>query len=151
MEIPKVLTSAITATSTMTAFSYFVSYIKERNFKEPELLADLSQEFIPSKERALALPAGWLTHYSMGLAWALFETCLIENQKMKANVKSSILFGCFGGVIGALVWRTVFKNHPRPPVIPYHRFYGHLVLAHIVYSMALVQSSKKLNASSSFV
>ncbi|HEX8376254.1 MAG TPA: hypothetical protein VF602_00450 [Pedobacter sp.] len=144
MKIPKVLTSAITATSAMTAFSYLVSYIKERNFREPELLADLSQELIPNKERALALPTGWLTHYSMGLAWALFETCLVENRKMKADVKSSVLFGCFGGVTGALVWGLVFKIHPKPPQIPYRRFYGHLILAHIVYSIALVQSSKNL-------
>jgi hypothetical protein len=140
MKADRILISGLTATTLMTLFSYIVSNSKRRNFKEPELLAGLLKEVVPQQE--LALPAGWGTHYSMGICWASVFDLLFEKAGVERDLKNAVILGGFSGLTGMVIWGLAFKMHPNPPITDYKRFYGHLLLAHIVYTLTVTSCSK---------
>lgn len=135
MKANKILLAGVTGTTMMTLFSYIVSNAKDRNFKEPELLAALLKDVLPDKR--LALPAGWSTHYSMGISWAVVFQFLFEKTTIKPDIKTGLVLGVLSGLTGIIVWRLAFKMHCKPPKIDFKKFYGHLLLAHLVYSITV--------------
>jgi len=146
MNVAKTLLSGIIATSAMTLYSYAVSRKKDENFREPELLAELADDFLPASARDLATPAGWMAHYNVGLGLALALEAYWKKKGKKRSVLNGVLAGTVAGLGGIMVWELTFRLHPREPVIPYHRFYGQLLLAHIVYAVTLAEMQKKLEA-----
>ncbi len=142
MNVSKIIASGFVGTSLMTLFSYIVSTIKRKNFKEPELLADLEKDALQYNAKELSLPAGWSTHYSIGIVWAIVYHLLWEKTTIKPRVKSGLILGGISGLTGVVFWDTFFKIHPDPPRIDYKRFYGHLVLAHLVYGVFVTISGK---------
>jgi len=140
MKADKVILPGITGTSLMTAFSYAVSAYKERNFKEPELLAALLKEGLQNDRAALA--AGWMTHYTMGICWALLFELLFKKAAVKANFTNALVLGTMSGLTGIWIWRFAFKIHRTPPRIDFNQFYWHLLLAHVVYSLGVTAASK---------
>ena len=128
----------------MTLFSYLASSYKKENFSEPQLLGTFIQPALPpEKSEALALPAGWSFHYSMGLAWTVVHRFLIDKTKVPANIRSAIVIGILSGAFGALIWKLLFKYHPAPPHTNTKKFYRHLVLAHIVFSSVTIPRTPK--------
>lgn len=121
----------------MTLFSYIVSEAKGKNFKEPVLLAALEKDALPEAAKEFALSAGWSTHYSIGIMWALLYEYLWQNTNIKPTVKSGLILGGLSGLTGILIWGFAFKIHPNPPRIDYRKFYGHLLLAHFIYSISV--------------
>src|SRR5205085_8074162 len=99
------------------------------------LLAALLKDHLREKE--WALPLGWLTHYSMGICWAALFHLLFEKEHWKPGLKNGLLLGSFSGLTGIIIWRLAFKNKPRMQSIDYKRFYRHLFLAHLVYSLTV--------------
>lgn len=146
MNVVKTLLSGIVATSAMTLYSYAVSRSKKENFREPELLAELADDFLPAAVRDLAIPAGWIAHYSVGLGLALGLEAYWQKNRTKRSVMNGMLAGAVAGLGGIMVWELTFRLHPRQPVIPYSRFYGQLLVAHIVYSVTLSKMQKRLEA-----
>jgi hypothetical protein len=142
MKWRKTLISGLAGTTLMTLFSYAISETKKRNFKEPDLLGGLLQNKLESKK--LALPAGWSTHYTMGILWAFVFEFLFEKARLKRDLKNGIILGGLSGVTGIIAWRMAFKMHPNPPRIDANGFYKQLLIAHIVYSIVLTKSSKHL-------
>lgn len=135
MNLIKTFVSGFAGTSAMTLFSYAVSDDKAKNFKEPELLGLLMKDSMDRKN--LAVPAGWLTHYSIGITWAAVFELVWCRSNVKPNKKSGIVLGSFSGLMAIMIWKAVFNIHHKPPKIDYNRFYGHLFLAHIVYSLSV--------------
>ena len=133
-------------TSLMTLFSYILSAKKRENFKEPLLLADVEKEALPGILKQYATPAGWITHYSMGIAWATFFELLLKQRIIKSGLNSGFYLGIFSGLTAILIWKLVFKFHPNPPKINYTAFYKQLFFAHIVYSVkvAITNRNNKL-------
>ena len=144
MKASKILLAGLTGTSLMTLFSYLVSAYKEENFKEPQLLAALEKNALPVSEKKLALPAGWSTHYSIGILWAVVYEYLWQNTNIKPTVKTGLVLGCLSGLTGILIWKMAFKIHPGPPRINFGNFYAHLLLAHLIYSLSVTMTSKSL-------
>ena len=139
METIKIVRSGIVATSMMTIFSYLASGGKAKNFREPELLCEIFSEKSAAKKcEQPFLSAGWAAHYAMGVCWSGLENYLLRENRMKADLKSGLLFGCSGGLTGILIWNQLFKLSRRPPLTVYPKFYAHLLLAHIVYSLSVV-------------
>jgi hypothetical protein len=103
------------------------------------LLAALLNDVLEERKE-LALPAGWATHYSMGLVWAFVHSFLIQEAKIKPSLKNGFFLGIFSGLTGILIWDLVFKIHPNPPKTDFKRFYSHLLLAHIVYSVSVTKA-----------
>ena len=146
MKANKIIVSGLAATSLMTLFSYIVSAYKEKNFKEPELLAALEENALPAEAKKLALPAGWSTHFGVGIVWAGVYEYLWQNADIKPTLKSGLVLGGLSGLMGVLIWRAAFKIHPAPPRIEYGRFFGHLILAHVVYGIVVTMAGKDRKA-----
>ncbi|WP_423146036.1 hypothetical protein [Rubrolithibacter danxiaensis] len=133
MKATPIVSSGLTGTSAMTLFSYIVSENKEKNFKEPEVLAQLLQNMLPQIKKEPTQVAGWSMHYSMGMIFALIYEYLWQERKVKPTIKNGLILGGLSGLAGIMVWKLVFKIHPNPPKLHFNRYYGHLFLAHLVF------------------
>jgi hypothetical protein len=148
MKVNSIFLSGLAGTSAMTLFSYLVSAVERRNFKEPELLAELEDDVLPAQSKQVALPAGWSTHYTMGIVWAGVFHFLWHKTAFRPTSKSSLSLGILSGITGVIIWDLVFKAHPNPPRTNYKRFYGHLLLAHVVYSLVTTVTARELEKTS---
>lgn len=135
LDIPEALAAGVTGTTFMTLFSYLVSEAKDRNFKEPELLGTLLRRILPTMSKSNSQLSGWALHYVVGILFAMFYVWLWNGKMLKASGKSGIGLGAVSGVIGALVWHLTFRLHPSPPKTSYRKYYGHLVVTHIVFGL----------------
>src|SRR3954471_287184 len=140
MDTQKIVVSGVAGTTLMTLFSYAASIYTGKNFKEPVLLS----EFFPKQLQRihLATPAGWLTHYTMGVCWAAVFQLLFSRRIAKPNVLNGMLLGTLSGITAIAIWRSAFRSHSRSPKISFKSFYLHLVLAHLVYTVSVVQVHK---------
>jgi hypothetical protein len=140
----RIVISSLAATSMMTMFSYFISESNRRNFKEPQLLGVLLKEALPNSKKNLAITAGWVTHYTVGLVWALAYSYLFEKSRKQPDFKDGLVLGGLSGLIGAGVWKLAFRIHPNPPEIAFDKFYRHLLLAHLVYMLSLIREIREI-------
>jgi hypothetical protein len=141
MNREKMIEAGVAGTTLMTLFSYGASIYEGKNFKEPELLS----EFFPKQlqDFHLAVPAGWLTHYSMGISWAAVFQLLFNRKIVKPNMLNGMLLGTLSGIMAIAIWRSAFKLHSINPKISFKSFYRHLILAHLVYSLSVVEVYQK--------
>jgi hypothetical protein len=142
MNAAKIIFSGITGTSLMTLFSYAVSGAGKKNFKEPELLAALEKTALTDAIKALALPAGWGTHYSIGIVWAAVYEYFWQKKLMKRTVKNGLILGGLSGLTGIAIWKLTFKIHPDPPRIDFRKFYIQLLIAHLIYGLGVTVTSR---------
>lgn len=84
-----------------------------------------------------ARPIGWLLHFGMGLSWAIVQNWLLKHIRTQKEKAQIIGLGTFSGISGILIWKVVFEKHPHPPRTDFNRFYGHLLLAHMVYTLTV--------------
>ena len=140
MKTKSILLGAAAGTAAMTVFSYFLSGKKDKEFKEPKLLGKMVNRAFPSMEEAPAQIAGWMMHGSMGLIFASVYQWLLENINFRRDVPDDIFIGFVNGIAGVVIWKLVFSVHPDPPKIHFKRFYQHLVLAHIIFSVTALSA-----------
>ena len=133
MQVTKIIAAGITGTSAMTLFSYIISALKEKNFKEPELLSKLMFRIVPDMKKDESDIAGWNTHYLVGLAFAAVYAQLWSKTKMKPTPINGAILGGLSGLLAIAVWKLTFKAHPAPPKTDYKRYYGHLFVTHIIF------------------
>jgi hypothetical protein len=145
MKAGKLLINAVTGTSIMTGFSYMVSASKRKNFREPELLAHFFQSVNPDLSSSRALAAGWATHYSLGIVWAIVHHLLLQTTGTRPSIKAGLSLGLFSGLVGVAVWHQLFKLQPSLPSTPLQRFYSHLMLTHLVFSLTVVHKNKEVH------
>lgn len=132
MLIASLVLSCIIATSLMTGYSYALSALTNKQFREPELLNGLLNNWF-HKSFPKTAPAGWLIHYAVGLMFIVayhFVFNLIE-----PTLLNYVWTGLVSGLIGAGVWFVTLNIHPVPP--PTHRagYYAQLVPAHIIFAL----------------
>ncbi|WP_134090492.1 hypothetical protein [Olivibacter sp. XZL3] len=142
MKIKSALFPSLIGTTAMTMLSYSVSESKDENFKEPKLLAELVEKIFADEYKSLAKPSGWVMHYTMGfLMTAVFQEFWKQTDTIP-NAKKGAYAGIVSGVAGILIWKTLFKVSKKNPKIPFKRYYGHLLLAHIVFSTGVALASR---------
>ena len=132
MRFLKPLLAGAIGTSFMTLYSYGYSLFKERQFREPVLLAHLLKGR-EEAERGQDYLQGWLVHYLVGALFstsyqALFKGRLIRNSRIKG-----VVFGGLYGLLGVAGWKATVGLHPAPPKIKYNEYYRHLVIAHLIF------------------
>lgn len=135
MEKHNILSGALVGTTAMTLFSYILSHIKESNFKEPELLALLGHRLFPGTDKKLMRFAGWQIHYAVGLAFVSSYSWLWRKTRLKPTLTVGLLLGAISGIMGAFVWKLVFKIHPDPPEIEFKNYYRQLIAAHMIFGV----------------
>lgn len=128
-----IVKATIVGTSAMTLFSYLISEKKEENFREPLVLADLISRIFPTMRKSDAALEGWGLHYFSGFMFCYGYHKLWKTKKVNPGVVSGSLLGAASGVAGVLVWKAVFKLHPNPPAKNLKKYFGHLLLAHVVF------------------
>jgi hypothetical protein len=127
------ISSAIVATSGMTAFSYIISGGNHNNFREPNILGKLLHRLKPAIDRPTALAAGWVLHYTVGLIFTSTYDQIWKRKIMQPGLASGSLLGAACGFIAIAVWKTVLSLHPNPPKINFRKFYMQLFPAHVVF------------------
>ncbi|MCC6412062.1 MAG: hypothetical protein IT270_10410 [Saprospiraceae bacterium] len=129
----------------MTLFSYLVSRSENRNYREPEVLGELINRFPINFSKTQTQIAGWVAHYATGVGFEVLYSQLWKQKKIKPSLASGALLGAASGVAGILVWKAAFKAHPNPQPKNLKKYFGHLMLAHVVFGVfsALTYKSQK--------
>ena len=130
----RVASAAITGTTVMTAFSYYISAVEKKNFREPQLLGELLRRLVRDMDQKNANIIGWNIHYAVGVLFAFFYA-LIWRRKRKIGLLSGLVLGGISGLVGILAWRYTFRFHPHPPHTNYKQYYRHLFLAHLFFGV----------------
>ena len=146
-QIAKAVTAGTVGTTAMTAFSYMLSQQKDRNFREPRLLAGMMEK-LTTLNKDEATKIGWLVHYSVGIFFALVYQSLVEKRLIQANVKSGLVIGGITGLFGVAIWHLTRSLHPKPPRTNYRKFYGQLVVAHIIFGTITIILLRRKNTGS---
>jgi hypothetical protein len=134
-QVAKIIIAGSAGTSAMTIFSYALSEVRDTNFKEPVLLAKMIANLnVPIKKEDTRLQ-GWLLHYGVGIFFAFTYRHFLKEIRPLDKVKAGLIIGALTGVFGMSVWRLTFLLHPKPPVTNYRRFYGQLLVAHVIFGV----------------
>lgn len=134
--IVKIIAGAIVGTSFMTAFSYYVSYKLERQFKEPKLLNKLlGRTNLYGRHKRVPPVTGWLIHYSVGLFFIAVYHYFWKFTLVNPSLLSGALLGFANGFIGAAGWGVLFRIHNDPPSIDFSKYYMQLIIAHIIFGL----------------
>ncbi len=135
MQTGKVIISSLVGTSAMTLFSYLASGVVNKNFREPEILGQLANRLPHGASKKYAQVVGWCAHYATGILFEVVFSALWKRKKIKPSTASGAVLGAASGLAGVIVWKGVFEAHPNPPPKDLKRFFGHLVLAHVVFGV----------------
>jgi hypothetical protein len=76
---------------------------------------------------------GWALHYLAGFGFCYVYDRLWKAGKLKPNLLSGMGLGAASGVVGILVWKAVFNLHPNPPAKNLKKYFGHLMVAHVIF------------------
>ncbi|NDP26785.1 MAG: hypothetical protein GZ087_05070 [Flavobacterium sp.] len=142
MKTGKILIAAIVGTSAMTLFSYLVSSSENKNFREPEVLGQLIKRLPKSRSKKSSQIAGWLLHYTIGISFVTFYHQLWKRKKINPSLASGAGLGAASGLVGVTGWKGMFEFHPKPPAKNLKPFFGHLILAHVVFGVFSALSYK---------
>lgn len=140
----KILLPAIAGTSLMTLFSHIIADVENKNFSEPELLAQIHQKILPQLTKELALPAGWITHYSIGVIFSALYYIILKNPNLKSAIKNSFLLGSLSGLVAIAAWKILLKALPKRSDRFYNRFYAQLFAAHLVFAFTVIRIQKSI-------
>jgi hypothetical protein len=131
--IKKVVPMSLVATAGMTLYSYLVSRHKKEKFLETLLL---NQLVYPHEKRQRAHhKTGYLLHYLVGLFFSTFYDQVWKHNLVKPGIFNSSWMGFLNGIGGIAGWHLTFTLHQHPPKVKLKRFYGQLLLAHVIFGI----------------
>jgi len=133
MNVNPTLSASVKGTTAMTLFSYTVSALKQKNFKEPDLLGSFVDRTFPNLNIKESKAAGWILHYSVGYAFSVVYMQALKHSNIKPTILNGFIAGAISSVPALLFWYSIFKLHPNPPKKHFKDYLGHLVLAHFVF------------------
>lgn len=128
------IASSVAATTAMTAFSYALSALVKRNYREPDHLAAVLSEKSGSDNRRTA---AWVLHYLVGTLWALARDMVSKAPGRNNKRTDPAPFGTGCGIAAAVVWKLVLLACPRAEKRVKPFFYVQLVAAHAVFGVVL--------------
>lgn len=143
MHTQKILLPAITATSVMTLFSYIIAEKENENFSESELLGKIEKKQL-NLPKQIALPAGWVTHYAIGISMTtLFEIYKLVFRK-KTAFNQTIIFGTLAGLLAIVSWKQLLKTLPKRQDNFYRQFFIQLFIAHLIFAGTITATQKAM-------
>lgn len=141
--IRKIVAGATTGTAAMTAFSYIATDAENKEFREPEVLRMLVKRLFPEVSETQGKVAGWALHFGAGIFFTTIYHQLWKNGKQRPSLINGLLLGGINGLVGVAIWKAAFALHPKPPKIFEKNYFGHLLLAHLVFGLATAAGYKK--------
>ncbi len=139
MELLKVILAGVVGTVIMTAFSYFLSKVRSRQFKEPKLLNMILRRsshdhMNPSNNSFI----GWVVHFSIGIILMTLFYLFHLIFSFKISVISIILYGLITGSMAILSWHLMFYISASPPDVDLKEFYIQLFIAHVLFAAGAI-------------
>lgn len=135
MLFKKILFPTLLGTTAMTAFSLLVSKKKKRNFNEAKVLAEMLERLPDGPDNEEATAAGFGAHYLAGLLFVAGYVWLWEKDIVQPDTPTGAALGAASGLVGIAAWELMFTTHPDPPPKNRKRYFGHLMLAHVVFGI----------------
>lgn len=144
-KITKSVVSSIPASTAMTAFSYGLSKVMNKQFREPELLGFLVDQKplvkLTGNYKWTNKPLGFLLHYMAGVGFSAGYEYLWKPFVKLPTIANGAVYGVAAGVSGVLVWEAVIQMRNDPPKLDKPAYYTHLVLAHILFGATTAVAS----------
>lgn len=131
----QIILGGFIGTSLMTAFSYYLSNILDRQFKEPKLLYKLLKRSVLFKEKRVPPVSGWLIHYSVGIILIMVYHLVWSFTSLEPSLLTGGILGFFSGIVGIGGWSFVFHMHSNPPSVDLKKFYLQLSVAHVIFGI----------------
>jgi hypothetical protein len=141
MYVKKIIVPAFTGTTIMTLCSYLASEYKKKNFSETELLAKIESEKLLLSDK-VALPAGWASHYTIGVFMTLLFEVYKSIFKAKPSFYQTLYFGIFIGLLSIGSWKILFKALPVRRPRFYRQFFMQLFIVHLIFAFAVTATQK---------
>ncbi len=133
----KIIVSGISATILMTIFSYVISIIFKKQYREPVLLIEIIKKIIPSISPNKTTLIAWSIHFIIGITFVILYYILESLNIFSFNPIVAITLGIFSGIIAIINWNILFKvsqHHKKKDV----GYYSQLFLAHIIFAYCAV-------------
>lgn len=143
MQLRNILLPSVVATSLMTLFSYLASNYKRKNFREPNLLGKIEKKQMQVPE-PLAQPAGWATHYAVGVVMMLLYELYKKAAPGQKPAVKTIGFGSIAGLGAIIAWKLLFKALPARSWRYHKQFYQQIFVAHLIYALVAAASQKAI-------
>ncbi|MBT8319589.1 MAG: hypothetical protein KJP01_05610 [Gramella sp.] len=139
MELLKVIIAGIVGTLLMTTFSYALSKLKSKQFREPKLLnmilrRSTSDRMNPSNNSVI----GWVVHFSIGIILMTLFYMIHLIFAFSITFISIFFYGILAGSLSILSWYLMFSISPNPPEISVKEFYVQLLIAHLLFAAGAV-------------
>lgn len=140
MEFLEIISSTLFATSAMTLFSYVISWLFRKNYKEPVLLEFLMSTFGFKVAKHYKVMASWSLHYFIGLIFVLsyYLPIWLNFNWYTITLFSGFVFGSIIGCIGIVFWKVMFTLSPKDPPTYTSGYYLQLFFAHIILGITTV-------------
>jgi hypothetical protein len=133
MQEKKIIAGALAGTSAMALFSYLISHAKEKDFREPEILAELLKRLAKGSKPPVTSIAGWSMHYAIGLLFVAMYSQVWKKNIVKPHLLSGFALGAPSALLGIMAWKIIFEMHPDPPLKNLKKYFGHLFAAHLIF------------------
>lgn len=131
----KIAAGTFLGTSMMTSFSYLLSNLLVKQFREPVLLNSFLERLYVTQSEKIPTLTGWFIHYSIGAFFVLVYHVVWSTTFIDPTILNGIVMGFANGVVGLLGWALVFRIHPNPPSIDNNAHYMHLLIAHVLFGI----------------
>lgn len=118
----------------MALFTYGVSFLRKKDFKEPEIINHLLRpiKVLKIKNEKWFL-GGWALHFFFGVKFVTAYHFIWENNYYGATFLSACELGAATGVFWLVAWTLIF--HPAPPPIKLNEYYIPIFFSHVIFGI----------------
>jgi hypothetical protein len=131
----KILVGTLAGTTALTTTSYKLSELRDKQFREPELINSFLKKKLGLKI-AKDHPNGWIIHFIIGALFLAAYDKVWSINGMSKSVKGDLLLGTMTGLIGIGAWKLISKLEPRIKALKRDEYYVQLFISHIIFSLA---------------
>jgi uncharacterized membrane protein YagU involved in acid resistance len=150
MKLLNAIISGIAGTALMTLFMYLLSYITNRRLKVVKILGTMLTIYSNPEgklsENNKAITIGLVTHYGVGIFFAICYLILWSNGIGKPDLIHAFIFGLINGVFGIFIWRLFLFLHPSPPKLPFKTYMTSLIIGHVAFAIGVMYTFDFISA-----
>jgi hypothetical protein len=129
----------IAATTTMTMFVLVVRILTGKQLNVIRILGTMltASTTVDGRcsSKASSLVAGTIMHYAVGLFFSFAYIWMWREQVISTAWITTTLLGVITGLIGILVWKSYFRIHSHPPVVPMTLYLACILFAHVIFAL----------------
>jgi hypothetical protein len=149
MKLLYAIIAGIGGTGFMTLFMYLSSYITKRRLKVVKILGTMLTLYSNPEgklsESHKAITLGILTHYTVGIFFAICYLILWHYGIGKPDLINAVIFGLVNGILGIFIWRLFLLIHPSPPLLSFKSYMTSLLLGHIIFALGVMSTFNLLS------